>query len=547
VYTRDEAMRMPKRLQELVTAYPYTKFAIEGDDLLPRPRFSTRRYDALLVRVDTELSSSGRKGVQHPLRLIEKAFKSEPSSSESDAEIWDKIRKAASDAEGDAFAEGYPPLSRIFADDTLRLLSLIPTDAKLAKNQGAGFTLAVPSPRSRAEASSRPQSMIDTTASTNGTGKPIRRTLYFIRPHIIAAPLSPALTTPLPSSPMLTDWASFSTAGFGESKTTQPLAATLLDKDVEKTLPMTNLKLGKKRKSPARRGASIEPANSEGTSRYDAEDEKDQKPSHTSISLIQLDEAFIDFWSDALLDPISATWPAFVICKLKALPEATVSWLIIEQTYSPHVSSPPTSPQLVPEAQKRSASPRPSVKSGKSIGSKKRFTLFGRTRTSSEKSKKKSGKDIKVGEMGEILDEEAESKGTKNAESSVPSALAREIAPAAVVASTVDGAKDVKEPPIVVEETMAPTSGDTSLPKVDSTDTGLNRAAEPKTSVAEPETSASKPTKTLTEEPSNVREKENGASFVSLIGKTYNKVFHCLQAFLLVFPKLQISRKLQRP
>jgi hypothetical protein len=63
---------LPKCFQEPVTTYPYTKYAIEGDDLLPRPRFSTRRYDALLVCVDTQQPSSGHKGVQHPLRLIEK-------------------------------------------------------------------------------------------------------------------------------------------------------------------------------------------------------------------------------------------------------------------------------------------------------------------------------------------------------------------------------------------------------------------------------------------------------------------------------------------
>jgi hypothetical protein len=34
------------------------------------------------------------------------------------------------------------------------------------------------------------------------------------------------------------------------------------------------------------------------------------------VKHIQLDEAFVDFWSDAVLDPISASWPTFVVCKL---------------------------------------------------------------------------------------------------------------------------------------------------------------------------------------------------------------------------------------
>jgi len=34
-------------------------------------------------------------------------------------------------------------------------------------------------------------------------------------------------------------------------------------------------------------------------------------------SVVLLNEAFINFWGDALLDPISAKCPKFVICKLK--------------------------------------------------------------------------------------------------------------------------------------------------------------------------------------------------------------------------------------
>ena len=39
----------------------------------------------------------------------------------------------------------------------------------------------------------------------------------------------------------------------------------------------------------------------------------------------QPDDAFIDFWSDSLLDPISADWPTLIICKFKSplVPELT--------------------------------------------------------------------------------------------------------------------------------------------------------------------------------------------------------------------------------
>ncbi|KIJ54094.1 hypothetical protein M422DRAFT_108303, partial [Sphaerobolus stellatus SS14] len=54
--------------------------------------------------------------------------------------------------------------------------------------------------------------------------------------------------------------------------------------------------------------------------------------------LIKLDEAFIDFWADTLLDSITAAWPTFVICQLKAsesyvVPgnDRPIEWLVIER------------------------------------------------------------------------------------------------------------------------------------------------------------------------------------------------------------------------
>ncbi|KAJ3891225.1 hypothetical protein GG344DRAFT_17971, partial [Lentinula edodes] len=47
--------RMPKRLVELVKHYPYAGITQSSTEhnLLPRPRFSTRRSDALFVHIDT--------------------------------------------------------------------------------------------------------------------------------------------------------------------------------------------------------------------------------------------------------------------------------------------------------------------------------------------------------------------------------------------------------------------------------------------------------------------------------------------------------------
>ncbi|KAI0318402.1 hypothetical protein OF83DRAFT_1019974, partial [Amylostereum chailletii] len=47
----------------------------------------------------------------------------------------------------------------------------------------------------------------------------------------------------------------------------------------------------------------------------------------------KLDEAFIDLWTDALLDPIAASWPKFVVCELKPAAAQAFAYLVVEQAY----------------------------------------------------------------------------------------------------------------------------------------------------------------------------------------------------------------------
>ncbi|EEB99094.1 hypothetical protein MPER_01288, partial [Moniliophthora perniciosa FA553] len=116
------------------------------------------------------------------------------------------------------------------------------------------------------------------------------------------------------------------------------------------------------------------------------------------ISIVKLDEAFIDFWSDALLDPISDGWPRFVICRLKSsLPEIQVNeggrkleWLVIEQKFVKPTPSAPATIEATPSSatetlsptttesarpRPRATSPKPSLKSFGS-SAKKRFTFW---------------------------------------------------------------------------------------------------------------------------------------------------------------------------
>ena len=106
---------MPLRLSELVKHYPYASQPTDTSPsstlslqlpLLPRPRFSTRQYDALYIRIDTLLSPGAKRsegGGDHPLHIIHEAVRAVVRGSDGGAEvseearaIWEDIRRRAS-------------------------------------------------------------------------------------------------------------------------------------------------------------------------------------------------------------------------------------------------------------------------------------------------------------------------------------------------------------------------------------------------------------------------------------------------------------------
>ncbi|CDO69960.1 hypothetical protein BN946_scf184836.g34 [Trametes cinnabarina] len=424
-HTRDEMARkkMPLRLAELVRGYPFKgpSEPVAGDaELLPRPRLSTRQYDALYIRIDTQVpDAKSIKRKQHALRLISDALKSELAHTDSKyKDLWEAIRKAAlANDEPEPIlihVDGYPSISRIFSDETLRFLSLIPAESS---NKGISSVPTIRAPRPPRKRSSSQ----NLSAKANGNGKAPTN----------GSPADRSAASPAsPSSPK--DWMDFSTAGFGESAIGKDFASTLLDKDVEVTTPPVERKSSKKRKaSPGRsRGSSVDNPATEPMHRVtNANGPAPPKSKSTVVDLVKLDEAFIDFWSDALLDPISADWPNFVVAQLKSLPGVEldgkpVNWLVLEQRF---VAPPPPPPPPVPEADatapKRASSPRPSMRSEMSgrrsstlAAAKKRLTFFSSSHTLSGASSvakaesktfaRKKAKPTRIGELGEILPEE---------------------------------------------------------------------------------------------------------------------------------------------
>ncbi|OBZ74292.1 hypothetical protein A0H81_05232 [Grifola frondosa] len=340
-HIRDEMVhkKMPLRLSELVTGYPYhhrssstdTPSGSEGD-LLPRPRLSTRRYDALFVRVDTRLPDvKSGKPKQHPLRLIADALKSEVELSETQYEsVWDAIRKAAVSgrAEGDDVLSDYPLLSRVFADETIRLLSLVPADNGNSASSSVP-TIRVPKPKRSAS------SFGSVKAAANGSSNGVPR----------APPKSPS-----------------STSNSNSNAPGKDLASTLLDNDVEVTAPPTvSRKSSKKRlASPGRgRGLSAEtPPLPPLTNAHTPLSPRPLTSKTTVVDLVKLDEAFIDFWSDA---------PAG-------------SYLVILAQLR--------SPDALADFPRRASSPRPSTRSEPSsrksstfTAARRRFTFFSQSST----------------------------------------------------------------------------------------------------------------------------------------------------------------------
>lgn len=435
-HDRDENTKrpLPRRLQELVAQYPYTNNSSDQtpDGLLTRPRFSTRRYDALFVRVEAVYPDAVHiPSSRSPVGVFADALESEPKSvSGGHLDLWNQVKAAASYGSDDK------PLLAILSDDTINLLSFLSTDPKEQALLGIpGAASALVSPLSPIT-----KTTLSPTANGNGTSTPVHRP---------TDPPSP------PQSPK--NWAEFSSAGFGETTLSQDFASTLLDKDLEVTEPPIERKPSK-RKQDKITVAPVEPNPPASDPKPAPEEPKGPKLILVATEVVQLDEAFIDFWRDAVVDPISSDWPQFVVGELKhpltprsastsseggdkAIPGSPINWIIIEEKLR-RITPPPT-PAIPNESLtasgglkapaptlRRTSSPRPSFgeKKNSLSATLKRFTLFGSSKddlatedttpAASGSGKKDSfggrkkhgvGKSPKIGEMGEaVLSEEPE-------------------------------------------------------------------------------------------------------------------------------------------
>lgn len=432
-------------MQELVAGYPYSKYAIEGDSRFPRAaRFATRSYDALHVLITCEVPQQSKFREENacplPLSVIENALKSGASDDAKELEqTWSRIQALANTTgEEEELLEGKAQdqrnlLSRVLSDESIRLLGLRSDDAERVNKNTPTITMFSHVP-GEARVYSKSHSSTNGTDVPNGKGKESVNGISRNASETTAT--STTLGGPTPVSPIASGWSAFSSSGFGEDAVGSSLASTLMDSDVEKTQPSA-LESRRSLKKSGSKGHKGERAKSRervgrrtnvtplAASEAPTGESVLKVPSWktASVSIVKLDEAFVDFWADALLDPIARPWPTFVVCQLKSNVNAEVgegqkiSWLVVEQAFV--APPPPPTPPVEEVLAQRASSPKPSIASetkrpgavGRVSSTFKRFALFGSgTSYSDEKDGgKKTGKGIRVGEMGEIIHEEATS------------------------------------------------------------------------------------------------------------------------------------------
>jgi hypothetical protein len=446
---RAQAATLPKRLTTLANGYPYG--APDGV-LLARPRTSTRLYAALLVSVDSPLAGAAPAPRRHPLRIAADALAAAPAPAQGEAsDAWERVRAGAREDGGE------PSARRAFADETLNLLSLVPLTSESAPSTTA-LTVTVVSPvAAAAPAVERVRSGASTDAPRSDAAlRPKPSVDALLHPTQGPASVTSALT--------FTDWTEFQALGFAESGSVPALAATLreADPDVEVTHPSSStgvLARTLSRKGSAKRptspgakraprlsvdipagGAPSAATSSAPTPTPAPVDEP--RPRTTQVVPVQLDEAFVDAWADAITDPSAGVpGPQFVVARLRAPAPDGPSWVVLERTFSrptPVATPRPVAAAASPAPVSRRSSERPgsTASANASASGKRRFGLFGRS--ISEKGEKGKGRERErtrspvVGEMGEVLAEEPEepkaTKGLAGAVAAVTSAAGAAVA-----------------------------------------------------------------------------------------------------------------------
>ncbi|KZT58148.1 hypothetical protein CALCODRAFT_255744 [Calocera cornea HHB12733] len=396
--------KLPTRLTELIAHYPFNKPPVSdlpNPPRPPRPDVTTHQFKALYVRIE-KMQSSGQVDEPKlpPLQLLREALIAQYGDGfQGPAELksfWEDMKSLSLPPdEGGEHSETPVQLSPIVAEESLRVMSLSTSDT--AEGLVPEFS-ATPPRRSPSGRSKRRSFSMD-----HGRSKPPYGSLTVL--YEDAAPATRGRSQEdlaVSANGEKVDWDSFSSAGFGIPGPAASLADSLSGRSlngVHSTSRMTESGADKRR--------SMRPLPA-----------KDTAPSYvTGLSLVSLDEAFIDVWSDCLLDPLARQhWPEFLLCHLSdgaklASGDVGAEWLIVEREVS--------TPTVVPKTQAIQRSPsnvsaatttrftRSFGRATAELASRKRFSLFSTSSGRSVRGRKESSgtiasKHTGIGELGEL-------------------------------------------------------------------------------------------------------------------------------------------------
>lgn len=401
---------MPKRLTQLVKAYPYPKQANPTTDAhyLPRPKFSTQQRTVLFIRAAVSSNSidfyHGR-----PIQLLKDAIVAPPDDASVNADyraIWENLKRQAT-ADNNGPSEPSSPVDLTQGAPIVSIASLL--------SESGVHTLA------SASGESSKASPVKATGDLEASWE--RSFSTFTKKKSSVAGGTSANTT-APQSPM--EWDDFSGTGFvGVLGDSTALSFSDFAPSPSKQGSAT---VGSGTKSPkasrmsSRQRRSMEfgqrprttgAANGHGTGTPKTEDAKTLPTRDTSAIIsdcaeppLEIDETLIDGWAEILTDKAvaSRTWPTFALYELRnplTVPVATpslngdgpaepshIKWLAIE-TYVP----PSTKEASVPSSPTKGGK----VKRSSSVSSAKRgrFGFFSSTTSLAGKDKELGGKEEK--------------------------------------------------------------------------------------------------------------------------------------------------------
>ncbi|KZO97491.1 hypothetical protein CALVIDRAFT_597418 [Calocera viscosa TUFC12733] len=394
--------KLPTRLAELIAHYPFTTSHPSDDFLLPRPELTTHQFKALFIRIKKTLPNGrSEESKLHPLQLLGEALVAEYDDGVLQEaaklkDLWGTLKSTVMPSElSEDESETPLRLSQIVAEESLRVLSLLASET--AEPLVPALSSAPPR-RSQSGRSKRRSFSMD-----HGRLKPPYSSLTVL--YEDGTPNNRGRSQedlPVSTNGSKVDWDMFSSSGFGVLGPAASLAESLSGRSANGAHNTSNANDSRTEKRRSMRPLPT----------------KDMTPSYvTSLSTVPLDEAFIDVWSDSLLDPlVRGHWSEFLLCQLSdrakvACTDIGAEWLIIER----EVSVPPVAPKT--QAIQRSPSnvsaatttrfTRSFGRATAELASRKRFSLFSTSSGRSVRGRKESSatvasKGTNIGELGEL-------------------------------------------------------------------------------------------------------------------------------------------------